>query len=201
MKRKIKSGNVFEIPLSPYIDGYSYGKYVDISDFDSNFSYPDLMRIFNFVSKERMQGLDNIPTRELLFNPCFISGFKDIFSLWKLVGYEKVEQEDRFIPYVKRSLNPLYRNVSDVEDWLVYDEKRKYYDDTIYSNKMVQHLDVDGLISVDLISFRIAVELFKIEEKNIADYFQLDIFQRDVYDKTFSIPLLSTIPNSLRGRM
>ena len=199
-KRK-KSGQIFEISLKPFLNGYGYAKFIDISGINNNIGYPFIIRVYDFCSPSGLLEVEQLDGVGLLMNPIFISGANGIVKNWKPIGFKTPEPNDFFIPYVRKSIDILYKRIAEVDSWLVLDDKRNYFDQKAYETIDVAHLDIDGATSIDLIPFRIALELLKKQGKDIKEIHEIDFYQQEVYDRTITMPILSSIPSSKWGRL
>jgi hypothetical protein len=199
-KRK-KTGDIFEISLEPYFPEYVYAKYVDISKVYPMFPYPDMLIIFDFFSKNSITDINKIIFEKKLMNHCFISGGYGMAKKWRILGNLGIDAKDLFVPYTKRGRETIAKSIKDFTGWFVLDNYRKFVNDRVYTADEVAHLDVDGTISIDAIPFRVALERYKKDGKDISKYLEMDFFEKYIYDWAIEMPLMSVIPTELVGRM
>lgn len=197
MNRRPKNGDILEIPL--LLDyGYGYAKFLNSKKIWNDKDITDVLRVFNYTSPSRLNMIDDI-TRELLIAPVALAGASGIYSLgWKTIGNEPIKDEDKFLPDVKTGWPPL---LDPPQRWA-------YYEDLGSTTKMhfsefhkVSHLEYSNLLNIEIIPFRITMEILKLENKDIKKMMpELDFLEEVQYRKSFDTPSYSKIPPEYRGR-
>jgi len=198
-----KNGDVFEIPLHPYLDQFAYVKYINILKYNKRASYPDIVRVYNFFSDKPIDSVQDIPICDLLINPMYITGGYGMMKLYRRVGWNTVLPEEENSPAIRLSV-PHYAEERGIPatGWNVISPDYTKLNSDQLPFEAVQHLDCPGLIiSVGYIGFRIAAELYKLESKDISDEFELDWYQKIIWNRSKAMPPLQKIPEGKRFRI
>lgn len=196
IKRKsLKNGDIIEIKIEEY--GYVYAKYINVLLIYPETSYPDLLRIYKSVYVEPLDNLILLK-RDLLIAPLAIAGLKGIFKTLhcKIIANETVEGEDEVLPDVKRGHPPFIGGYDDTkyEKWMVL---KKLGDPTKFSfenYESVKHLEWAGATNVEVIKFRIKLELLKLQGKDIKKEIGLnDWLEEEIYKRAINLPIYSLL--------
>lgn len=200
MKRlNIKNGDIIQVPLKKYIEGYAYCKYIDpMKVWGGEIELPGILLMYNFISKE-VDGDINKINRALLLPPKAIAGIRGALKLgWRVLGNESITDAEKFLPHVKGG----WPHVSRIpERWLYYEElgnprKQHFaeYDD-------VKHLEMNSLLNIELVPFRIVMEHLRINNMDIK-YFvdDMDWLEEYEYNQSKDLPIFITLPEAMKGR-
>ncbi len=186
MNQRLKNGDILEIPLNNEY-GFGYAKFLNSKKVWSNNNLPDVLLIFKFNCAKTIDNIAEIKERELLIAPVAIAGSNGILkSGWRLIGNELILERDKFLPYVKTGWPPLIPNP----------EKWAYYEDLGDTTKMhfseydkVSHLEYSRVLHINVVPFRITMELMKLEGKDIKKMIgKLDWLEEVEYNQSFDIP-------------
>lgn len=202
-KEKLKSGAILQIPLPKNL-GFAYAKYIDLIELNPNNNYPDLVRIYDFRSKDSNIDINNLNDKHLLFAPHLVGGLRPTIrkKLWKIIGQLSVNKEDTVIPHYKYSSTST-STINELEkgEWC-------YIEDADISKKnhapynKIQHLETIGAIGAELLGIKIAMGLLKSEGKKIEDYFELNEYvEREFYAQVMKIPFYFEQPKNIRGKV
>lgn len=197
---RLQSGQIFELSLKPYFYKYSYCKFVKISELIEKASYPYLFRIYDHVVDEPETEIKVLTNCDWLCNSFFVTAAQNIFEVAKLVGKLPLEERDKQIPDLKRGF-PLYEeDYSKIKTWQYLEDggrPSKAYDSSLEN---VKHLSFSGAFNVTKIRFRIALELYKIDNKDISSYHNLDPLEQVLYNKYQDLPIYQSIPVQIREK-
>lgn len=207
--RRFKHGDILEIPLSPYIDCYGYGKYIDYSKSTQQFDYfiPQRLIVYNYFSTTRVSDISEIISSEYLCNPLYIAWTTSLRDLlgWEIVGKEQVSEID-FVPGYVRDPNSARIKIRPSEyselEWCSYldtnSSLNKGYRRELFPWRNVKHLEFGGHTSLAMMPFRIYLEWCKI------NYLDFDVSRLDknewyaVYLRCCDIPIYSEIPRQFK---
>jgi hypothetical protein len=206
---RFEHGDILEIPLSPYLDCFGYGKYIDYSKSSQNFEYfiPQRLIAYNYFSATRIHSISQVITMDYLCNPLYIvwtTSLKDLLG-WRIVGKQHVSEVD-FVPSYVREPNIAKIKVRPSEysdlQWFSYLDTKsslnKGYRRELFPWRNVKHLEFGGHTSLAMIPFRIYLEWCKI------NYMDFDISRLDknewyaIYLRCCDIPIYSDIPKQFK---
>jgi len=195
----IKNGDIVQIPLSKYMSGYGYGKYIDaVKVFRGAINLPSIIRLYSHITETPEQNPKMI-RRDLLMAPIALVGIKGAHKLgWKTIDNEQISEDDKFLPDVKSGWPPL---IPVPERWVYKEElgnpEKLHFAE--YDN--VKHLENSRLLNIEMVPFRIAMENLKLEGKNIKDIIKsMDWLEEAEYNSSYDLPPYSTLPENLKGR-
>jgi hypothetical protein len=196
--KRIKSGDIIQIPL-PKDFGFAYAKYINLIEFSPQSNYPDLIRVYDFVSKLPVIDINELKDRDFLFSPILVGGLAPTIKnrIWKIVGHLTLSDNDNVIPHYKVS-EPIGELEENAKRWyyVVDGNINKKYAAPIGN---VQHLEYLGAIGTDYLGTKIAMEYLKKCKKDIKDYFDLkEYHEKFIYNRIINKPLYSEINKELR---
>jgi hypothetical protein len=195
-----KNGDIFEIPLAPYHDLYVYAKFFDISTVEPKATYHQVLYVYDFFSHTPIQFWEDIATKNLFLNPVYISGGNGLTKIFRLVDRPGITDDEIIIPPFRIPIpfNAYDKNIP-VEGWEVRDITHQLIISPILPFEDVCHLDIEELIIyINLLSFRISLELDKRNQTYPTDISSYDIVQKLIHRHVIEMPLLSEIPESRR---
>ena len=198
-KTRKKNGDIFEVSLQPYLDAFAYVKYIDITKYNSDAKYPDILRVFDFISDKQIESIQEIQTRDLMMNPIYISGGYGVVKLFRFVGWEDIRSDELDFPHLRISIpdDAEDRNLP-IVGWKVISPDYKVINDSPLPYEAVKHLDTPGLIiNIDYLAYRISLEIFKRQSYNILDYFELDWYQHNILRRVNEMPNFSRLADSV----
>ncbi len=209
IRKRFKHGDILEIPLSPYLECFGYGKYIDYFQSIQQFDYfnPQRLIVYNFFSTKRISDISQINKAEYLCNPLYITwntSLKDLLG-WGVVGNDHVGEAD-FVPGFVRDANSSRIGIPPTEyselEWSTYLDTQsalnKGYSRRLFPWRNVKHLEHGGHTSLAMMPFRIYLEWCKIH------YLDCDVARPDknewyaIYLRSCDIPAYSEIPKEFR---
>lgn len=192
-KVRKKTGDIFEISLQPYFDLFAYFKYIDITLYDKAAKYPDIIRVFDFISDMPVDSIQKIPSRKLFLNPIYISGGYGVVKKFRYVGWEAPQAYELNFPYLRRCVpDEAEERGRIIEGWDLISPDCIVVNRHPLDYSSVKHLDTPGLIiNIDYLAYRISLEIFKKESKNIEDKFELDWYQKHILKRVNEMPIFN----------
>ena len=199
-RKKIIDGDIIEIEIKNF--GYVYAKYINVLRIYPETSYPDLLRIYQKIYSKPITNLTSLD-RELLIAPLAIAGIKGIFNILKckIIGNEEVVIEEETLPDVKRGHPAFVGGYDDTQydKWMVL---KKLGDPTKFlltKLENVKHLEWAGATNIEVLIFRIKLELFKLQGKDIKKEIGLkDWLEEEFYNRAINLPIYSKLDKSTR---
>lgn len=195
----VKNGDILQIPLSKYIEGYGYGKFLDpVKVWGGDINLSGVILIYHFISKTQEDDIKEVD-RELLLPPLAVSGIKGVSKLgWRVIGNEFITEEETFLPHVKGGWPHL---ASKPERWLYYEELGNSRKQHFADYEDVKHLEMNGQLNIELIPFRIAMEYLKIRGEDIKSQVEeLNWLEEYEYNQSKDLPIYMKLPDKLKGR-
>jgi hypothetical protein len=200
MKRSIvKNGDVLAVPLDKYMPGYGYVKYIDaIKVFRGAVNLPSILRVYNHFSDTPEQDPTSI-NRQLLMAPVAMSGKSGAHKFgWQVVGREQISQEEKFLPHVKAGWPPL---LPVPDRWSYFEDLGNTYKHHFAEYENVKHLEMNRLLNINQVAFRIVMEKLRIEGKSIKEFLtKMDYAEEAEYEISHDLPIYSQLPEHLKGR-
>lgn len=201
MKKAIVSnGNIVQIPLSKYMAGYGYCKFLDPAQvWENDLNIPFVILIYNYITESSKCEIEEI-NRELLLPPMCIAGANGARKLgWTVVGNEAILEEEKFLPHVKSGW-PHF--APEPERWLYFEELGNTTKQHFADYENVRHLEMNRLLNIELVPFRIVLESLKLEGKDIKDYVKgFDFLEEHEYNEVKNLQPYTTLPKELKGRV
>lgn len=191
-----KNGDIFEIPLAPYYDLYAYAKFLDVTTVEPQASYPQILYVYDFFSPSPIRSWEEISTLDLFLNPVYIGGGNGLAKIFRLVGRPGITDAEIIIPPFRIPIpfNAYDRN-KPIEGWKVRDITHHSISRTAQPFEAVCHLDIEALIIyINLLPFRLALELDKRNHVYPTDTSSYDIVQKLIHRHVAEMPLLSEVP-------
>lgn len=201
IKRKtLINGDVIEIEIKDY--GYVYAKYINVLLIYPEASYPDLLRIYKTVYNKPLDKLIDI-NRQLLIAPLAIAGIKGIFKTLKckIVLTENVSEEEKVLPDVKRGHPPFIGGYDETKynKWMVLSKLGDTTKTTFSTLEKVRHLEWAGATNVEILPFRIKLEILKLNHKDIKKEEGINGWlEEEFYQRSINMPSYSKLEKSTR---
>ena len=138
MKRK-KDGDVFIIPLMPYLDKVIYAKYVNVRKYVDGASYPDLLVFYlDYNCNELIE-------KSLFCMPKYITGGSGLIQMYQLHTNDKVSESERQFPLI-RKCSKIWGDYINCTEWDVIDARGQKLNSKPYLLEDVLYLDSVALI-------------------------------------------------------
>jgi hypothetical protein len=121
MKVKLKSGQIFQIPLLENL-GFGYAKFINLDDIVDNPSYPHMIKIFKYKTSDKSVKMETVMQQEYLLQPLVVAGIKPTLrnNEWSVIGSLPLLEEDYQIPDFK-VFDLFSQNQFEAKSWfLVY---------------------------------------------------------------------------------
>jgi hypothetical protein len=162
MKQK-KDGNIYEINLRPFYEGYAYVKYVQVNKYISGDGYGDILLVSDSIFEHTNNSfLDSIFTN-LLSNPIYIRRANGLNKIFPLIKNFNITDENLIFPYIRI---PKWQWEEDqgieVKDWCVMNSNNDTLNKEYYKFEEVAHLNsIYGCVPIERLSFFIALQIYK----------------------------------------
>lgn len=197
---KIETGSILRFRLDHHL-GYGYCRIIDFTTSETLTTV--VVKVYNIYG-EGEHSVDEIINADYLLNPIRIYEYPNLKGKgsWKLIGKAPMD-EDKVIPVFKaapaRALSQLVKE-NDCERWR---PMYNFYDYGDYCDfKQLGHLERQHLYYKDTIIRRATMEVIKLAEQNIEDYYDIEdtLYCWD-YIRSINTPFLRNIPKKYRGQL
>jgi hypothetical protein len=198
-----KNGDIFEIHLQPFLNTFAYVKYINVLKYNKEAIYPDILLVYNFTSIKPLESAKEIIRRDLLINPIYIAGGNGMIRLFRRLDSENPLPTELIFPQIKRCVPDRAEEYNyPIIGWNAMSVDNKIQNSRFLDFEDVKHLDSPGLIiSIDYLAFRIALEIYKKNSKNISNDFELDMLQKMILDRATEMPNFEDIPTNMRFKI
>jgi hypothetical protein len=195
------SGSILEFKV-PLDLGYAYCKILDfrsIREFDGV-----LVKVFDYIVKEAINDITILRDKDWLFGARrmpWLPGTRGK-GAWKMKG-ALIAEDDNIIPDFKYCIksSPFVIDESKLEPWFaIHNINQSCVEPDGYES--VKHLE-DTVVSGRLgIEIRTAMEYCRVNKIDIKKYFDLDeTINKLVFSQMNKVPIYSTIPKKIRGKV
>jgi len=193
---RIKHGDFIEIPLEGEF-GFGYAKFIDPKKISVDKDLLPIFHLYNYTSLKSLKDYKEIK-KELLIAPVTVAGTNGINKLgWRIIGNEPVLDDEKFLPDVKTSWPP----VGPSTKWAYYENLGDTTKMHFARLEQVEHLAWAESLEIDIVAFRITLELLKIMGKDIKNEIGLkDWLEEYEYKNAIGLPIYSELPDAKKGR-
>jgi hypothetical protein len=201
-KEDFISGSVLEFKV-PKDLGYAYCKILDfrhIREFDGV-----LAKVYDYIVKEPISDITILDKRDWLLGARRLTDLPNTRGkrAWKLKGV-LISEDDDIIPDFKYSFkaSSLIEDESTIEKWYVNRNIDQLSYEEVCTHDQVRHLENTVVNSQLGIEIRTAMEYFRINNLDIKKDFDLeDMSNWNTYQAMINVPIYSTIPKEIRGKV
>jgi len=200
-RKKLKSGDILSIPL-PRNLGFAFAKYIDLLSINPNSSYPDLIRVYDYKSKDQALDINDLKDCDLLLAPLLVGSLRPTVSkgIWTIVGNATITDQETKLPHYRTFGPPWINDEKEAKEWF-------YVVDADISRKIkskydhVKHLEPLGASGTGIIELEIAFAFLIKEGKRIEDFFPLTKqMEKATYKKMMERPKYRDMSKEMRDK-
>jgi len=200
--KKVKSGDIIQIPLPKY-GGFTYAQYIDLIKLNSQSKYPSLMIFFNIVSMKPLSSKELLlDSLDLILCPHLVGGVQPVINRgeWTIVDNNLISDKKYSVPEYKFS-SPSSMIEDDVTAQWFCVSNCDILTKRLVAYSQVRHLETLGAVGAALISTKLAMAFIKEKGANIKDYFELeDFYEKVFYWQVLNIPAYYKQSKEMQGK-
>lgn len=153
--------------------GYTCAKFIDLKKFSDSVTYPEIIKVYNFRSKEKDFNICGIQSLGYLINPMLIGGLRPTLKqgYWDIIGKGNLGDEDLIPPDFMKShyIDPELAT----KEFFIFEksslsQKRTATEEEV---KFLQPFLAEGTRNIEI---KLSMYFLLKEGKKIGDYFNLN---------------------------
>jgi len=177
--------------------GCGFAKFLKSKEMWPNYNIPDVLRVYYYLINDSVLDIKKITDSILLLPPLAILGSNSIKKNgWHVVGNEKINENDFWLPYVKSKWPPF----GESKEWVSMQNLGQTSTMKFCDYTFVKHLEYSRVIDITLIPFRIQLEYAKLLKKDFKnEYGKFSWLEELEYNQSYDIPPFVLQDNKIKG--